>query len=100
MTPALAYTLLLGHAAVVAVLSVITVAAYAVDKRSATQKRRRIPERTLHRLAWLGGAPGGWLGRHWLRHKTLKRGFALRLALATTLHLVIAVGLAWIWLER
>ncbi len=99
MAPALAYKLLLGQAALVVALSLVTLCAYALDKRRAKKGRRRISEQTLHRLAWLGGAPGGWLGRQWFRHKTLKRGFTVRLALATAVHLAVAAGLAWLWLQ-
>jgi len=89
--------LLIGHAAVVGISSIATFIAYGVDKSRAKKKTnvRRIPERTLHRLSWLGGAPGGWLGRGMFRHKTQKPGFALRLTLASLLHASIAGTLAW-----
>lgn len=98
MTPALASWLLLGHAIVVATLSLATLCTYAFDKRRAKRGGRRVSERALHRLAWAGGAPGGWVGRHWLRHKTRKRVFAVQLLFATTLHALVAAGLTWIWL--
>lgn len=93
MAPATATALLSAHAALVALLSLVTFGAYAIDKRRSKQKNaRRIPEATLHRLAWLGGAPGGVLGRQLLRHKSRKRAFAVRLGLATALHVLIAAG--------
>ncbi len=77
-------------------LSIVTFAAYGIDKRRAKKTNvRRISERTLHRLSWLGGAPGGWLGRRRFRHKTQKRGFVSRLTLASLLHTAIAGALAW-----
>ncbi|MEM6291030.1 MAG: DUF1294 domain-containing protein [Myxococcota bacterium] len=85
-SPALALSLLLGHATLLAVLGLATFLAYAVDKRRAKNKARRIPERTLHQLAWWGGVIGGWAGRHGLRHKTLKRAFAAHLIGASVLH--------------
>jgi uncharacterized membrane protein YsdA (DUF1294 family) len=77
-------------------LSIATFIAFGVDKRRAKQANvRRIPERTLHRLSWFGGVAGGWLGRQRFRHKTQKRGFAIRLALASVLHVAIAGALVW-----
>lgn len=96
MNPDLARTLLLGHAGVMATLSLATFIAYGIDKRRAKKKLRRIPERTLHRFSWLGGVAGGWLGRQGFRHKTQKRGFAVRLTLASLLHAGIAGALAWV----
>ena len=95
MNPDLARTLLLGHAGVMAALSIATFIAYGIDKRRAKKKLRRIPERTLHRFSWLGGVAGGWLGRQGFRHKTQKRGFAVRLTAATLLHLALSGSLAW-----
>lgn len=82
------------HLAWIAVWSVVTFVAYAIDKSAAKagsdprgrSKRARVSERTLHLLALLGGFPGGWLGRHGLRHKTKKRWFAIVLAVSTALH--------------
>lgn len=98
VTPGLAQQLLIAHLSWVAVLSVVTLVVYAVDKRRAKRKGPRVRERTLHLMSWMGGAPGGWCGRHWLRHKTLKPGFAVRLFGATVVHVGIAGGLARVWL--
>lgn len=88
--------LLLGHAGVMMILGMATFIAYGIDKRRAKKTdARRIPERTLHRLSWLGGVAGGWLGRSRFRHKTQKRGFTIRLTLASLLHAGIAGVMAW-----
>ena len=92
--------LLIAHASWVAALSLVAFAAYGIDKRRAKAGTRRIPERTLHRLAWLGGGPGAWAGRRWLRHKSRKRVFAVHLAAANVLHLGIAAGLVWLSLAQ
>lgn len=97
---------LLGHASLVATLSAATFAVYALDKRRAKRKgARRIPEKTLHRLAWFGGAPGGLAARQLLRHKTRKAGFGLRLWFAVGLHMLVATVLLAVsvdaaWLRR
>ena len=58
-----------------ATMSVLTFWVYAVDKRAAVSGRRRVPERTLHRLALLCGWPGAAVAQQVLRHKTIKESF-------------------------
>lgn len=55
--------------------SLLSFIAYAYDKSSARNKQRRIPERTLHLLALIGGWPGALIAQHRLRHKTKKTSF-------------------------
>jgi uncharacterized membrane protein YsdA (DUF1294 family) len=57
------------------ILSVVSIAFYAVDKRRAVRNRdgarkRRVPERTLHLIDLAGGWPGGLLARRLFSHKT------------------------------
>lgn len=48
---------------------------YAQDKEAAQLGNRRVPENTLHVLAFLGGWPAAWLAQQKLRHKTQKQPF-------------------------
>lgn len=48
---------------------------YAQDKEAAQLGNRRIPENTLHLVAFLGGWPAAWLAQEKLRHKTQKQPF-------------------------
>jgi uncharacterized membrane protein YsdA (DUF1294 family)/cold shock CspA family protein len=56
-------------------ISVVTFAAYALDKSAAQRKAWRTPESTLHILALAGGWPGALLAQQFLRHKSAKAEF-------------------------
>ncbi len=58
-------------------INTITFLIYAYDKHAARKSKRRIPERTLHGLALIGGSPAALLAQLLLRHKTVKRSFQL-----------------------
>lgn len=75
-------------------LSLITFAAFAVDKRAAARGRRRVPEATLHALELLGGWPGALVGAHVLRHKRRKLRY---MAVLWGIALVESAGLAAVW---
>lgn len=81
-------TLILG---VYALASLITFAAYGLDKRAARLGRCRIPERRLHLFELLGGWPGAWLAQRTFRHKTFDPAFRRVFLAIVTLHVI-----AWI----
>lgn len=60
-----------------AISSSLTIGAYRLDKASAIQGERRIPEQTLHLLEILGGWPGALLAQAHFRHKTAKTSYQL-----------------------
>lgn len=57
------------------VLSVVTFAVYAHDKRAAQAEKWRTKEATLHLLALIGGWPGALWAQKILRHKSQKQPF-------------------------
>ena len=69
--------------------SMVTFAAYAIDKRQARRHGWRIPEVVLHGLVLVGGSIGGWLGLLGLHHKTRHPLFPLLLAVALIAQIVI-----------
>jgi uncharacterized membrane protein YsdA (DUF1294 family) len=80
-------------------LNAATWAVYRWDKRQAGRRGRRIPERTLLRLAWYGGSLGALLAvyGHCNCHKARKVAFLRLLWLAAASWLIGAgIVLAWI----
>ena len=59
----------------ISIINALTYWMYAQDKEAAQSGNRRVPENTLHTLAFLGGRPAAWLAQQRLRHKTQKQPF-------------------------
>lgn len=74
-------------------MSLLTVVAFARDKRAAGLGLRRTPERTLHVLELVGGWPGALVAMRAFRHKRRKPAYWLVTAAIVLLHAV-----AWTWL--
>lgn len=68
-----------------AAVSLVAFFAYAVDKGKAKRSAWRISEKVLLLLSFFGGATGGYLAMHLVRHKTKKWYF----------HFINLLGLAW-----
>lgn len=75
--------------AVYLLLSAISAAYYAFDKRAAETERWRVPEMQLHLLDAIGGIPGGLLAQLVLRHKTRKPVFIARTAIIAVTHILL-----------
>lgn len=74
-------------------MSLLALAAYALDKSAAQAGRRRIPENTLHLFSLLGGWPGALVAQQWLRHKSVKAPFLAMFWFTVMLNLG---ALAWL----
>lgn len=68
-----------------AAFSLVAFFAYTVDKGKAKRGAWRISEKVLLLLSFFGGAAGGYMAMHLVRHKTKKWYF----------HLINLLGLAW-----
>ena len=66
-------------------VSLVAFFVYVIDKEKAKRGAWRIPEKVLLTLSFIGGAAGGYLAMHLVRHKTRKWYF----------HAVNLLGLAW-----
>jgi uncharacterized membrane protein YsdA (DUF1294 family) len=83
-----------AYLGLVAVMSLASFAAYGFDKWLATTGGRRVPERTLHLLAFLGGWPGAILAQRQFRHKTRKLPFLIAFWFVVVLHLAVVGAVA------
>jgi uncharacterized membrane protein YsdA (DUF1294 family) len=89
MTATVAYLIVVG------VMSIVCFLAYGLDKRQAINGGRRVSERTLHLLAFLGGWPGALLGQRHFRHKTQKVKFRIVFWIVVVLHVGIVGAVAY-----
>ena len=69
-------------------VNVITFLLYGVDKWKARKGKRRIPEKTLLALAFVGGAAGALVSMYFFHHKTKKAKFYL----LVPLFLILQIG--------
>ena len=80
---------------VVAVMSLVCFIAYGLDKRQAANGGRRVSERTLHLMAFLGGWPGALIGQRQFRHKTQKVPFRIVFWIVVVLHVGIVCAVVY-----
>lgn len=89
------YQIWLAIAGVYAVMSVVTFAAFALDKRAARLGRWRTPEKTLLSLALCCGWPGALLAMKLVRHKTKTRKFTIGVPLIAVVHVAALAWIGW-----
>ena len=86
------------EAAAVAALALINTIGFAVcaaDKRAAVMRRRRVPEKALFALAFIGGAAGVYIAMLIFSHKTQKRRFAILMPLILMAQAAIVIWVLW-----
>ena len=74
------------------VMSLVALIAFWVDKRAAQLGERRIPERWLHTVEWLGGWPGALVAAQIFRHKRQKFSYMIWLYIGSALHVILWVA--------
>ncbi len=72
--------------AALCLVSMITFAVYARDKRRARRGDWRIPEFNMHVLELLGGWPGAWVAQPYFRHKCSKASYQVCFFLIIVAH--------------
>lgn len=78
-------------------ISAITYAAYADDKRSARTRVWRVPEAELHFFELAGGWPGAFVAQRRLRHKCNKRSYQATFWLIVLLFQLVAFDFLADW---
>jgi len=86
---------LLAYFGLLLVVSFVTFVVYGFDKRRADNGGRRVPERTLHILAFFGGWPGALIAQRQFRHKTRKTSFLIVLWTLVVLHVAVVGAAAY-----
>lgn len=86
--------LMIALAGYILIVNVFAYGAMVLDKAKAARGLRRIPERTLLRLALVGGSAGTVLAQQTVRHKTRKEPFRSQLIRIIALQIVGLSALA------
>lgn len=81
--------IVIALAGYVLIVNVLAYGAMALDKAKAANGSRRIPERTLLKLAAIGGSVGTVLAQQTVRHKTRKEPFRSHVIRIIVLQLLV-----------
>lgn len=93
-------TLIKAAAAYLIIINLISAAVTIADKmRSKRAGARRIPEKVLFTLSFLGGAAGMYITMKKIRHKTRHKRFMIGIPLIILLHAATAVLLYIIYIK-
>jgi uncharacterized membrane protein YsdA (DUF1294 family) len=77
------------------IINLIAVILALLDKRAANRRRRRVKERTLLLVSFLGGSIAMLLTMLSIRHKTKKAKFMLGIPVIIALQLIAAAAIFW-----
>ena len=76
--------------------SVVSFAAYGLDKSAAKSGRRRVSEQSLLLLGLVGGWPGALVAQQVFRHKTRKRSFRRAFWFTVVVNVAVFAGLVYV----
>lgn len=85
-----------GYLAVALFASLVAFVVYGFDKRRAQGGGCRIPEKTLHLIAVIGGWPGALVGQKVFRHKTQKLSFQVVFWCCVLLNVIAVAGVIYL----
>lgn len=74
-------------------INLVTFLTIYIDKRKAKKNRRRISEKTLFTLVFLGGGIGGIAGMYSFRHKTKKTKFVVGFPLIIIFQVLVIIAI-------
>ena len=81
-----------------ALINLLTWHVWRLDKRNAVMREKRVPERTLLTLCWLGGWPSALIGTQVFRHKSSKKAFIHKVYLIAGFQLaILCATLLLVW---
>lgn len=75
-----------------AVINIVTFAAFGMDKRAAVKNKWRTRESTLLGLCAIGGAIGGLTGMYVFHHKTKKPAFSVGIPIMIVIHILLILA--------
>ncbi|WP_010250416.1 DUF1294 domain-containing protein [Myroides injenensis] len=75
------------------VINYIAFSMFAFDKEQAIKQKKRISEKNLLTLCFMGGSLGGWIAMKKLRHKSSKDSFKLKFYLILIIQVVLLFAL-------
>lgn len=67
-----------------------------IDKRKAQKNKRRISEKMLFELVFLGGGIGGIIGMYAFRHKTKKIRFIIGFPAILIFEILAVLAIIWV----
>lgn len=71
------------------IINIITLITYKIDKYCSIKKYRRISEKTLILLSFIGGCFGAFLGMYLFHHKTKKIKFKLLIPISSIIWIYV-----------
>ena len=79
----------------ITIINVLSFAIFAMDKKFAKKRRRRVPEATLFFFSAVGGATGGYIAMRLFHHKTKKGRFKVAVPALIIVNAVCFLGIAY-----
>jgi uncharacterized membrane protein YsdA (DUF1294 family) len=76
-------------------INLVTLGYYGYDKLISGRRMLRVPEKSLHTLAFAGGTPFAFLAQKLFRHKTVKRSFRTMFWILAAIQAAIIAWVLW-----